>query len=155
MPGHRFLLISAKPIVIMKVFGKSLYEYLWPVKWYVIASVIVVIFQYEGMIAQMGYDPLVARITQWLWEIFVAAAAFTLVWKHKFGPKQIFFTGILFSVIIHGLKAFVFRVFFFPYPPETWPWQHIDKFLYGSAIVMAVTLGAGLFTYYYKHGKIK
>ena len=78
MAGHRFLLISAKPIVIMKVFGKSLYEYLWPVKWYVIASVIVVIFQYEGMIAQMGYDPLVARITQWLWEIFVAAAAFTL-----------------------------------------------------------------------------
>ena len=139
----------------MKIFGKTLRDYLWPVKWYIIASIIVVVFQYEGMIAQMGYDPLVARITQWLWEIFVAAAAFTLAWKHGFGPKQIFFTGILFSAIIHGLKAFVFRVFFFPYPSEAWPWLHIEKFLYGSAIVMAVTLAAGLVTYYYKRGKIK
>lgn len=139
----------------MKIFGIPLRDYLWPVKWYVAASVIAVIFQYEGMIAQIGYDPLMARITQWLWEIFVAAAVFTLVWKHKFKPKQIFFTGILFSAIIHGLKAFVFRVFFFPYPPETWPWLHIYKFLYGSAIVMAVTLAVGLAAYYYKQGKIK
>lgn len=139
----------------MRIFGKPLRDYLWPVKWYVIASVIVVVFQYEGMLAQTGYDPLMARITQWLWEIFVAAAVITLVWRHKFGPKQVFVTGILFSVIIHGLKAFVFRVFFFPYPPGSWPWAHIDRFLYGSAIVMAVTLAAGLATYYYRQSRTK
>ena len=149
-----FFFIFTKLIVIMEIFGKTLRDYLWPVKWYVIASVIVVVFQYEGMLAT-GYDPLMARITQWLWEIFVAAAVFTLVWKHDFGPKHIFFTGILFSVIIHGLKAFVFRVFFFPYPSESWPWLHIGKFLYGSALVMAVTLAIGLAAYYYKHGKSK
>ena len=139
----------------MQIFGKPLREYIWPVKWYFIASIIVVIFQYEGMIAQTAYDPLMARITQWLWEVFVAAAVFTLAWKHNFGPKQILFTGILFSLIIHGLKAFVFRVFLFPYPPESWPWLHIEKFLYGSAIVMALTLAIGLAAYYYRQGKYR
>ena len=139
----------------MKIFGKTLKEYLWPVKYYVIASIIVVIFQYEGMLAYIGYNEILARITQWLWEIFIALAVFTLVWKHDFNIRQVFFTGILFSIIIHGLKAFVFRVFFFPYEPGSWPWVHIYKFLYGSAIVMAVTLATGIITYYYKKGKLK
>ncbi|MEM7815550.1 MAG: hypothetical protein QXN71_00335 [Candidatus Aenigmatarchaeota archaeon] len=102
------------------------------------------------MLAYIGYNEIVARITQWLWEIFVFAAVFTLAWKHNFGWKQLLFAGVLFSVIIHGLKAFVFRVFFFPYPQEAWPWAHIQRFLYGSSIAMAVTLATGLMAYYLK-----
>ena len=110
-----FFFIFTKLIVIMEIFGKTLRDYLWPVKWYVIASVIVVVFQYEGMLAT-GYDPLMARITQWLWEIFVAAAVFTLVWKHDFGPKHIFFTGILFSVIIIWPEGIRIPRVFLPIP---------------------------------------
>lgn len=134
----------------MKIFGKTLLEYIWPIKWYIIASIIIVIFQYEGMLAYIGYNETVARITQWLWEIFVVLAVFKLIWKYNFNFKQIFFVGILFSVIIHGLKAFIFRVFFFPYSPESWPWLHLYKFLYGTAIVMAVTFATYILTYYYK-----
>ena len=92
----------------MDVFGKPLREYIRPVKWYIILCIAIVIFQYDGMLLLMGYDPLVARVTQWLWMIFVAAAAVTLVRKHGFdgfGVKNILFTGILFSIIIHGLKG--------------------------------------------------
>ena len=134
----------------MEIFGKSLKEYLWPVKWYIIASIAVVVFQYEGMLGLLGYDPMLARITQWLWELFVAAAIITLVWKHGFGIKNIIFTAVLFSLIIHGLKAFVFRVFLFPYdlPANEFAERIAGRFLYGSGLVFAIVIPIGMFIYF-------
>ncbi|MBM3304210.1 MAG: hypothetical protein FJY76_03860 [Candidatus Aenigmarchaeota archaeon] len=136
----------------MRVFGRTLKDYLWSVKWYVLLCVLVVIFQYDCMLLLMGYDPLVARITQWLWMLFVAAALVTLVRRYgfeSFGVKNILFSGVLFAVIIHGLKAFVFRVFFFPYAvtAEQQPFVLLYKFFYGSGIVMAVAAAVAMYYY--------
>jgi hypothetical protein len=140
----------------MKVFGKSCKEYIWPVKWYVADCVLIVVFQYDGMLLLLGYNDLPARATQWGWMIFVALALYTLVKKYgfdDFGVRNILFTGVVFAIIIHGLKAFVFRVFFFPYGPlaETWP-TLLYKFFYGSALVMAVTAAVAMLFYSSKRG---
>lgn len=140
----------------MEIFGKSLKEYLWPVKWYAIICVLIVIFQYDGMLLFFGYNDLLARATQWGWMIFVALSAYKLVKKYgfdNFGVRNVLFTGVLFSIIIHGIKAFVFRVFFFHYGPlsESWP-TLLYKFFYGSALVMAVVVAAAMLFYFKKRG---
>jgi len=143
----------------MKVFGRGLKEYVWPVKWYLIACVLIVIFQYDGMLLFLGYNDLLARATQWGWMIFVALSIYTLVKKYGyggFGARNILFTGVIFSVVIHGLKAFVFRVFLFPYGPliETWP-TLLYKFFYDSALVMAVAVIMAFLFYSNKRGWMK
>jgi hypothetical protein len=143
----------------MKLFGMNLKEYIWPVKWYAAACVLIVIFQYDGMLLFLGYNDLLARATQWGWMIFVALAIFKLVRKYgfdDFGIRNILFTGVIFSIIIHGLKAFVFRVFFFPYGPlgESWP-VLLYKFFYGSALVMAVAIAMAMLFYFNEKGWLK
>ena len=143
----------------MEIFGKTLKDYLWPVKWYVLACVLIVIFQYDGMLLFFGYNELMARATQWGWMLFEAIALATLVRKYgfgNFGVRNILFTGVLFAVIIHGLKAFVFRVFFFPYGPlsQSWP-TLLYKFFYGSALVMAVAVIVCMLFYFNKKGWLK
>jgi len=154
-----FIIILAQTIN-MKVFGKSLKEYLWPVKWYVAICVLIVIFQYDGMLLFMGYDPLIARATQWGWMLFEALALITLVRKYGFdgfGVKNILFAGVLFALVIHGLKAFVFRVFFFPYSGtlEQQASTILYKFFYGSGLVMAVAVIVAMLFYFNKKGWLK
>ncbi len=144
----------------MNIFGKSLKDYLWPVKWYALACILIVIFQYDGMLVFFGYNDLMARATQWGWMIFVALAAYSLVRKYgfeNFGVKNILFTGVLFAIIIHGLKAFVFRVFFFPYsgPAEQQLYTVLYKFFYGSMLVMAVAVIICMLFYFNKRGWLK
>ncbi|MDI6738575.1 MAG: hypothetical protein QME12_08775, partial [Nanoarchaeota archaeon] len=132
----------------MKIFGKSLKEYIWPIRYYIIASVLVVISQYYVALPitqRYGY-PFVLNITQALWALMVALSVIKLTVRYSFNFKNVIFLGILYSIIIHGLKAFVFRVFLVPYSDPT-IWQYflhiLDRFLYGSFLVMAIVVILG------------
>ena len=133
----------------MKIFGKTLKEYIWPIKYYVLVSVLVVISQYYVAVPlseKYGY-PFILNLTQALWAIMVALSVVKLALYYNFNMKNIFFLGVLYSFIIHGLKAFFFRVFLFPYrhiPPEQIPAYILGKFFYGSFLVMVIVIILGL-----------
>lgn len=140
----------------MKIFGKTLKDYLWPVKYYVIASILIVISQYYVALPLSGQYPYLLNLTQALWALFVALSVVKLVKEYDFGIKNVIFTGILFSIIIHGTKAFFFRVFLFPYSGtiEEVAAKIIWKFLYGSFLVMATAIIIGLVFIYAKKKKL-
>jgi len=98
----------------MKIFGKTMKEYLWPVKYHVLVSVLVVIFQYYVAAPLSDRYPFLLNLTQALWALIVALAVMKLVKEHNFNMKNVIVAGIIFSIIIHGLKAFFFRAFLFP-----------------------------------------
>ena len=140
----------------MEIFGKTLKEYLWPVKYYVLVSVLVVVSQYYVAAPLSDRYPFLLNLTQALWVLMVALAVMELVKKHDFNMKNVIVAGILFSIIIHGLKAFFFRAFLFPYsiPTEQVPAQLIGKFLYGSSLVMATAIIIGAVFIYAKKKKL-
>lgn len=127
----------------MKVFGKMLKEYIWPIKYYVIGAVLVVISQYYVAVPLSNQFPFILNLTQALWAIIVALSVVKLTLYHNFNFKNALFLGVLYSFIIHGLKAFVFRVFLFPYqgiPAEQIPLHLLNRFLYGSFLVMVIVV---------------
>ncbi|MFA4819826.1 MAG: hypothetical protein WC613_02595 [Candidatus Aenigmatarchaeota archaeon] len=140
----------------MKIFGKALTEYLWPVKYYILISILVVISQYYIAAPLSDRYPFLLNLTQALWALMVALATMKLVKKHNFNMKNVIFVGILFSIIIHGSKAFFFRIFLFPYsiPAEQVPVQLIWKFLYGSFLVMVIAIVIGAVFIYAKKKKL-
>ncbi len=132
----------------MKLFGKTLKEYIWPIKYYIIGVVLVVISQYYVAVplSDKLEFPFLLNITQALWALMVAFSVIKLTVFHDFNFKNVLFLGILYSFIIHGLKAFVFRVFLFPYSgtsAEVFE-KIIGKFLYGSFLVMIIVVTLGL-----------
>ena len=129
----------------MKLFGKTLKEYVWPIKYYIIGAVLVVISQYYVAVPLNDRFPFILNLTQALWALMVAFSVIKLTVFYNFNFKNVLFLGVLYSVIIHGLKAFVFRVFLFPYsgtPAEALE-KIISKFLYGSLLVMAIAVILG------------
>src|SRR3989344_8448583 len=103
----------------MKIFEKTLKEYIWPIKYYIIGTVLVVISQYYVAVPLSDRFPFILNLTQALWAIMVALSVIKLTLFYDFNFKNVLFLGVLYSVIIHGLKAFVFRVFLFPYSDPT------------------------------------
>ncbi len=136
----------------MKIFGKTIKEYVWPIKFYILLSILIVISQYYIGLPLKEKYPFFLNITQGLWAAMVALSVLTLVRLYKdFNMKNIIVLGIFYSVIIHGLKAFVFRVFLFPYEniPLDERFAHIiNRFLYGSFLVMVVAIGIGIIFLY-------
>lgn len=121
----------------LKILGKTLVEYIKPIWYYVIVSLVTVAFQYLYLVE--NYSPQLARISQAVWVLAVALSVYTLVKKHDFKFKQILFVGILYSLIIHGTKVSV-RYFFY----DSSIFYVLDRFIYGSLLVMviAIILGA-------------
>ena len=133
----------------MKIFGKTLKEYILPIKYYIIGAILVVISQYYVAVPlSEAYGlPFILNITQALWAVMVALSVIKLVLFHDFNFKNVLFLGVLYSIIIHGLKAFVFRVFLFPYPDPTigqYILHLLNRFLYGSFLVMVIVVILGL-----------
>ena len=131
----------------MKIFGKTLKEYIWPIKYYVLGAILVVIVQYYitlPLTEKYGYS-FTLNLTQALWALMVALSVIKLTVLYGFNFKNVLFLGILYSMIIHGLKAFVFRVFLFPYPGTEQTFSHLlNRFLYGSFLVMVIVVILGL-----------
>jgi len=131
----------------MKIFGKTLKEYILPIKYYIIGAVLVVISQYYVALPLSNRFPFVLNLTQALWALMVAFSVIKLTLYYDFNFKNVLFLGVLYSFIIHGLKAFVFRVFLFPYSDPTLE-QYIlhllNRFFYGSFLVMIIVIILGL-----------
>ena len=133
----------------MKIFGKTLKEYLWPIRYYIIGAVLVVISQYYVAVPlseKYGF-PFILNITQALWALMVALSVIKLTLFHNFNFKNVLVLGALYSFIIHGLKAFVFRIFLFPYSDPTigqYILHLLNRFIYGSFLVMAIVIILGL-----------
>jgi len=130
----------------MKLFGKMLKEYILPIKYYIIGAVLVVISQYYFALPLSRNYPYILNLTQALWAIMVALSVVKLTLYYDFKFKNVLFLGVLYSFIIHGLKAFVFRAFLFPYSGTSTQVLEkiIGKFLYGSFLVMVIVIILGL-----------
>ena len=131
----------------MKIFGKTLEEYTMPIWYYILGAVLVVISQYYVAVPLSDRFPFILNLTQALWAIMVALSVIKLTLFYDFNFKNVLFLGVLYSFIIHGLKAFVFRIFLFPYPDLS-GWQlllHLlNRFFYGSFLVMVIVIILGL-----------
>jgi hypothetical protein len=91
------------------------------------------------------------RISQWVWEICIAVSAYKLIKTANFGYGNLFFLGVLYSFIIHSLKVTV-RYFFYG---KTFLYL-IDRFLYGSSLVMVIVfIGGSMFLFFKRRGVFK
>ncbi|KKU03641.1 MAG: hypothetical protein UX06_C0037G0006 [Candidatus Giovannonibacteria bacterium GW2011_GWA2_45_21] len=120
-----FLLLTTFKI---KIFGKTLGEYLKPIWYFVIVSILTVLWQY--LFGLKIDDNLMAlRISQWLWEAMVLVSAYKISKLPGFSYGNMVFLGILYSLIIHGLKITI-RYFFY----DKTLLYVLDRFLYGHFI---------------------
>lgn len=121
----------------IKIFGKTLIEYIRPIWYFILISIAVVLWQY--LFGLKINDNLMAlRISQWIWEICVAASAYKLIKTANFGYGNLLFLGIIYSLIIHGLKVSIRYLFY-----DKTLLYVVDRFLYGSLLVMAIVFVAG------------
>ena len=130
----------------MKIFGKTLKEYIWPIWYYMVGAVLVVPLQYYVAVPLSDRLPFILNLTQALWALMVALSVVKLTVLYDFNFKNVLFLGVLYSFIIHGLKAFVFRVFLFPYSDPTlgqYILHLLNRFLYGSFLVMVIVIILG------------
>ena len=143
-----FFFISA--LFKIKIFGKTLGEYVKPVWHLILISIAAVAWQYLfGLKIDDGLMSL--RISQLVWEICIAVSAYKLIKTVNFSYGDLFFLGILYSFIIHGLKAIVRYLFY----GKTFLYL-IDRFLYGSLLVMVIVfLGGSMFLFFRRKGIIK
>lgn len=137
----------------MKILGKTLKDYILPIKYHILCSVLVVISQYYVALPLSSQYPFLLNVTQALWALIVALAVIKLVKEYNFEMDNIIVVGILFSIIIHGLKAFFFRIFLFPYtriPSDRMSVHLVGEFLYGSFLVMVIAIVIGAVFIYAK-----
>ena len=135
-------------ILKVKIFGLTLTEYLKPIWYFVIVAITVVFWQYLVGVTAEGTS-LQLRISQWVWEAMVLASAYKLSKIPDFGYRNMFFLGVLYSLIIHGLKVSI-RYFFY----TKTLWYVLDRFLYGSFLVMAIAVGLGSLFIFLRNKKL-
>lgn len=133
----------------VKIFGKTLGEYIKPIWYFILISVLIVLWQYLfGLKIDDNFMAL--RISQWVWEAMVLVSAYKLSKIPNFSYGNMFFLGVLYSLIIHGLKVSI-RYFFYT---KTLLYV-LDRFLYGSLLVMAIVLGLGSVLILFRDRKLK
>lgn len=137
-------------VLKVKIFGKTLGEYVKPIWYLILISIAAVAWQYLfGLRIDDGLMSL--KISQWVWEICIAVSTYKLIKTANFGYGHLFFLAVLYSLIIHGLKISV-RYFFYG---KTFLYL-LDRFLYGSLLVMVIVfLGGSMFLFFKKKGIIK
>lgn len=141
---------AALGVFKINIFGRTLAEYIQPI-WYFIAGSIAVVFSQYIWVVPSGNIALWGRVTQLLWEAMVGASAYVMIKKKSFGYGNLFFLGVLYSFIIHGLKVSI-RYFFY----GSTLWYVADRFLYGSLLVMAIVfVGGSMFLFFRRRGMIK
>lgn len=123
----------------IKIFGKTLSEYLKPIWYYVVICLLVVAWQYLfGLKTESGWF---LRISQWIWELAIALSVIQLVRKNNFNLGNIFFLAVLYALIIHGTKVSV-RYFFY----DKTLLYVLDRFIYGSFLVFIIVCIVGTAT---------
>ncbi len=132
----------------MRIFGKNLKEYFVPIKYYILGAVLVVISQYVIALPLSDKYPFVLNITQALWALMVAFSCVKLVKNYGFKFWNLFTLGIFYSIIIHGLKVAIRYVFYGRDMTYV-----IDRFVYGSELVMIIAMGMGIMLPYFAKKK--
>ncbi|MBI2660863.1 hypothetical protein HYX09_01190 [Candidatus Woesearchaeota archaeon] len=56
----------------MKIFGKTLKEYIWPIRYYILVVVLVVVSQYYVALPLIRDYPYILNLTQALWALMIA-----------------------------------------------------------------------------------
>ena len=145
-----FLGFALLAMLKIKIFGKTLAEYIIPIWYLVLISIAAVAWQYLfGLKIDDNFMSI--RISQWVWEICIAISAYKLIKGSNFGYRNLFFLGILYSLIIHGLKITVRYLYY----GKTFLYL-IDRFLYGSLLVMTIVfIGGSMFIFFRRRGIIK
>jgi len=130
-----------------RVFGKTLAEYVKPVWYFILISILIVLWQYLFGL-RLDDNLMALRISQWLWQALVLASAYKLSKLPGTSYGNMLFLGILYSTIIHGLKVAI-RYYFY----DKTLLYSLDRFLYGSLLVMvfAFVLGS-VFVYLKRRG---
>lgn len=134
----------------MEIFGKTLGEYLLPIKFYILGAILVVISQYVIGIPLQGDYPFILSITQVLWSLIIVFSLVKLIKIYKeFDFKNVIILGVLYSIIIHGLKILIRAVF---YGKDIY--YLLNRFIYGSFLVMVIVIPLGIIFLYLKKKKI-
>ena len=133
------LFFALLAIFKVKIFAKTLGEYLKPIWYYILICLTVVAWQYLfGIKADNRWF---LQISQWIWELAIALSAIQLVRKNNFSWGNVFFLGILYSFIIHGAKVSI-RYFFYD---QTLLYV-LDRFIFGSLLVVVIVNAIGFAT---------
>lgn len=141
------IFFSVLAIFKIKIFGKTLGEYVRPIWYFILISVLTVVWQYLFGI-RIDDNLMALRISQWVWEAIVLISAYKLSKLPDFSYGNMFFLGVLYSVIIHGFKV-VIRYYFY----DKTLLYALDRFLYGSLLVMSIAFILGsVFVYLRKKG---
>jgi hypothetical protein len=131
------ILFPVLAIFRIKIFGKTLGEYVKPIWYLILISIAAVLWQYLfGLRIEDNLIPL--RISQWVWEICIAVSVYKLIRGSDFSYGNLFFLGVLYGLIIHGLKISVRYLFY----GKTFLYL-ADRFLYGSLLVMVIVFVGG------------
>src|SRR3972149_9584352 len=133
----------------IKVFGMTLAEYLRPIWYFVLVAVATVFWQYLVGVNLEG-NSIQLRISLWVWEAMILVSAYKLSKIPRFSYGNVLFLGILYSLFIHGLKVSI-RYFFY----AKTLWYVLDRFLYGSLLVMAIAVGLGSILILIRDRKLK
>lgn len=141
---------AALALFKIKILGKTLGEYLRPIWYFILISIAAVVWQYLfGLKIDDNFMSI--RISQLIWEGCIAVSAYKLIKTANFGYGNLFFLGILYSLIIHGLKVTVRYLFY----GKTFLYL-IDRFLYGSLLVMVIVfIGGSMFVFFRQRGILK
>jgi hypothetical protein len=131
-----------------KIFGKTLMEYIQSIWYLILLAVATVAWQYFFGL-KIDDNLMALRISQWFWELLVLVSAYKISQLPNATYGNMFFLGVLYSFIIHGLKVAI-RYYFYN---KTLLYS-LDRFLYGSLLVMAIAFGLGSLLIFFKRRKI-
>ena len=141
---------AALAVFKVKIFGKTLGEYIKPIWYFILISLVMVAWQYLFGL-KLNDNFMSIRISQLIWEICIAVSAYKLIKFSNFNYGNLFFLGILYSMIVHGFKITIRYLFY----GKTFLYL-VDRFLYGSLLVMAIAfLGGSMLLYFRKKEIIK
>ena len=129
------VIIATLALIVLKVriFGKTLVEYVKPIWLYILGAILVVLSQYLIGLPYGQKLPYFLKITQALWALLVALSVMRLSKEKNCSLGNIFFLGVIYSVVIHGLKVTIRYLFY-----EKTLFYIADRFIYGSLLVMLI-----------------
>lgn len=132
------ILILALVILKVRIFGRTLIEYVKPIWFYVLGTILVVLSQYLIVLPYADKFPYLANISQILWALMVVLSLIKLCKENNFNLGNTLFLGIIYCVVIHGLKVTIRYLFY-----ERTLFYVVDRFAYGSLLVMLIVIVSG------------
>ena len=132
------ILILVLIVSKVRIFGKTLAEYIKPIRFYILGAMLTALSQYLIVLPYADSLPYLMNVTQALWALMVALSVMKLSKEESFNLGNAFFLGVIYSVTIHGLKVTIRYLFY-----EKTLFYVVDRFAYGSLLVMLIVVILG------------